>query len=350
MRINPLWALVATASLTVSATAVAGDATDDRWYVAPFGTFINSGGDRGAKDGWGAGMGFGKMLDDHFNVEIKGFYQGFGGNQGRWDLTGGTADVQYFLNRGTLSPYAVLGVGAMNTSHAGDSGTGFIGEAGAGVSYELMDNLQLRSDVRYRYNNNFNAKLQPGTDEFHDMVVNVGFVVPFGAKPAPAVALFTPPPAPAPEPMPVAQDCSTLDDDHDGVSNCDDKCPDSAAGIQVSKYGCWILDVKFDNDKDVIKPQYYPELDHAAESLKQLPGAQVEVQGHTSQTGGFKHNMGLSERRAKAVKNYLVRKHDLPNLTSRGYGWTRPIDTNETEEGRANNRRVQLEIDGKVHE
>jgi len=58
-----------------------------------------------------------------------------------------------------------------------------------------------------------------------------------------------------------------------------------------------------------------------------------------------KHNMKLSERRAIAVKKYLVDGTDSPNLTTRGYGWTQPIDTNDTEEGRANNRRVQLQVD-----
>jgi OOP family OmpA-OmpF porin len=55
---------------------------DTRWYIAPFGTFVNTGGDRKADDGWGGGMGFGKILDTHLNVELKGFYQGFGGANG----------------------------------------------------------------------------------------------------------------------------------------------------------------------------------------------------------------------------------------------------------------------------
>lgn len=207
----------------------------------------------------------------------------------------------------------------------------------------LMDNLLVRSDVRYRYNHNFNAHLQPGTDEFHDMVVNVGFVIPFGAKPSQAAAAEEqPPPAPV-----AAPDCSMLDDDNDGVNNCDDRCPNSLSDIQVSKYGCWIVDVKFDNDKAIIKEQYFPNLVNVAEAVKKHPEVTIEIQGHTRKTGGFKHNMDLSERRAKAVKDYLLRGNDLGNVTSRGYGWTMPIDTNETEEGRANNRRVQLEVDGK---
>jgi OOP family OmpA-OmpF porin len=147
---------------------------------------------------------------------------------------------------------------------------------------------------------------------------------------------------------PVA-DCSTMDGDKDGVNDCDDKCPTTLPGVQVSIRGCWIVDVKFDNDKDIIKPEYFPNLDTVAKAIKAIkehPDVKIEIQGHTSKTGGFKHNMDLSERRAIAVKNYLGETSGLPNLTTRGYGWTQPIDTNDTEEGRANNRRVQLQVDG----
>jgi len=339
-----LLALVALTGLGFLPMAQADEVVDDRFYVAPFGTFVQPGGDRGSNSGWGGGMGFGKMIDEHFNVELKGFYQGLsGGNStGEWDLTGGTADVQYFITRDTFSPYTVLGLGAMNSSHNGGSGMGFIGEAGAGFTYELHDNFLIRSDVRYRYNQNFNANLQPGTNEFHDMVVNLGFVVPFGPKPVAPVAE-----APVPPPVAVA-DCSTLDADKDGVNDCDDKCPDTLSGAQVGVNGCWIVGVNFDNDKAIIKSEYFPTLDNAAKIIQEHPELVVEVQGHTSQTGGFKHNMKLSERRALAVKKYLVDGTHSPNITSRGYGWTQPIDSNDTEEGRANNRRVQLEVNGQI--
>jgi OOP family OmpA-OmpF porin len=343
-----LLALVALISVGFLSVAQADKYQDNRWYVAPFGTFIQPGGDRGSNSGWGGGMGFGKILDEHFNVELKGFYQGLsGGNStGNWDMTGGTADVQYFIYRNTFSPYAVLGLGAMNSSHNGDSGTGFIGEAGAGFTYEVSDNFLIRSDVRYRYNQNFNANLQPGTNEFHDMIVNVGFVIPLGPKPKPVVAQ-APVLAPVAAPAPVAvADCSTRDSDHDGVNDCNDLCPNTLPGVKVSIRGCWIVDVKFDNDKDIIKPQYFKNLDSTATEIKNHPELVIEIQGHTSKTGGFKHNMNLSERRAIAVKKYLVDGTHSPNLTTRGYGWTQPIDTNDTEEGRANNRRVQLEVNG----
>jgi OmpA-OmpF porin, OOP family len=143
-----------------------------------------------------------------------------------------------------------------------------------------------------------------------------------------------------------AADCSTLDSDHDGVNDCNDMCPNTLPGAQVSIKGCWIVDVKFDNDKAIIKPEYFGNLDNAAKAIKEHPELMIEIQGHTSKTGGFKYNMELSERRAIAVKKYLVDKTDSHNLTTRGYGWTQPIDTNATEAGRANNRRVQLEVNG----
>lgn len=147
-----------------------------------------------------------------------------------------------------------------------------------------------------------------------------------------------------PAPTPVA-DCSMLDDDADGINNCNDKCPNTLKGAHVNPLGCWIVDIKFDNNKSNIKPQYYRELDNVVTVIQQNPGVNIEVQGHTSSTGTAVHNQKLSERRALAVKNYLTRNiHNGGTLTARGYGLTQPIDTNETEEGRANNRRVQLEV------
>lgn len=344
-----LFALAALTSIALISPAQADDTVDKRWYVSPFGSFIQPGGDRNTESGWGGGMGVGKILNEHFNVELKSFYQGYDSENknGRWDITGGTADVQYYISRGTFSPYTVIGLGAITSSHNGYSGIGFVGEAGAGATYEISDNFLLRSDVRYRYNNNIGANLQQGTNEFNDLVVNMGFVVPFGAKPKHVDAQS---PAPAPAVTQIVQahttDCSTLDTDHDGVNDCADQCPNTPVGAHVAINGCWTVEVKFDNDKAIIKPQYFKNLDNAADIIKNNPNLIIEVQGHTSKTGTLKHNIKLSENRALAVKKYLVHDTHSAHLTTQGYGWTRPIDTNDTEEGRSNNRRVQLEING----
>jgi len=339
---------IAVFSIGMLSIAQADEYQDDRWYVAPFATFLKTGGDRNAKDGWGGGLGIGKILNEHFNVELKGFYQGFGGysnvntgNTGRWDLTGGSADLQFYFSRGAFAPYTVIGLGAMNTSVPGDSGIGFIGEAGAGFTYELHDNFLLRSDVRYRYNNNFNAAFRPGTDEFHDMTVNVGFVIPFGAKPKSEPKLEVPVAA-AP-----AESCSTMDSDVDGVNNCDDKCPGTIAGSKVDSQGCPIsLELKgvnFKYDSAKLTPNAMIILDGVAESLIAYPQKNdIEVHGHTSSEGTSKHNLKLSQRRSQSVADYLVKKGVTNRLYPRGFGEDQPIADNNTEEGRSQNRRVEL--------
>ena len=145
---------------------------------------------------------------------------------------------------------------------------------------------------------------------------------------------------------PVA-DCSTLDGDKDGVNDCNDLCPTTLPGVPVSIKGCWIVDVKFDFDKYDIKPEYYGNLDNVVKKIIEHPEMNMQVQGHTDNVGSFKYNQGLSERRANAVKKYLTDGSHNPRITSRGFSFSQPIDTNETEAGRANNRRVQLEVEGK---
>jgi len=145
---------------------------------------------------------------------------------------------------------------------------------------------------------------------------------------------------------PVAADCSTLDGDKDGVNDCNDLCPTTLPGVPVSIKGCWIVDVKFDFNKSVIKPEYFGNLDNVIKKIIEHPEMNLQVQGHTDNVGSFKYNQKLSERRADAVKKYLTNGSHNPRITSRGFSYSRPIDTNDTEAGRANNRRVQLEVEG----
>jgi OOP family OmpA-OmpF porin len=312
---------------------------DRRWYVAPFGTFIKTGGDRQASDGWGGGMGIGKMLDKHFNVELKGFYQEFGGANGPWSLTGGTADLQYYFDRDKFSPYAVVAAGGMNSCASANCGATVIGEAGVGFTYELHDNFLVRSDVRYRYNNNLNAQVQPGTDEFHDMVVNVGFVVPFGDKPKPAEKIE--------RPVPVAAAPQILDSDGDGVVDTLDQCPGTLKGTTVDKHGCPVRLVlkgqHFQHNSAELTPNARIILDEVAQNLIAHPQKNdIEVQGHASSEGKDSYNLRLSQRRAQSVADYLKSRGVTNRLVAKGYGETQPIADNSTEEGRALNRRVEL--------
>lgn len=322
---------------------------DNRWYAAPFASYVQTGGDRKVDDGWGGGLGIGKIIDQHFNVELRGFYQDFGGKNGLLSLTGGTVDVQYYFARDKFSPYTVAGVGGINSCLGGNCAGGFIGELGLGFTYELHDNFLLRSDVRYRYNDNLGSRIQPGIDEFHDMVVNVGFVIPFGDKPKAAAPIEAPAPvAPAPRPAaPAPADCSTLDSDHDGVNNCLDKCPDTPKGSKVDFNGCPIKLIlkgsQFKYNSAELTQEAKTILDEVAASLISYPQKNdIEVQGHTSSEGSDSYNMKLSQKRAKSVVDYLKLKHVSNKLTAKGFGEAKPVADNRTEAGRSENRRVEL--------
>ena len=106
--------------------------------------------------------------------------------------------------------------------------------------------------------------------------------------------------------------------------------------------------IYFDFDKATIKPESKPALEAAAKMLNENPTINVEIQGHTDSKGSDSYNLSLSDRRAASVVAYLVQNLgiDMSRLTSRGYGESMPIATNDTDAGRAMNRRVEFKIIG----
>lgn len=134
------------------------------------------------------------------------------------------------------------------------------------------------------------------------------------------------------------------DEDGDGVCDDADKCPGTPRGAKVNSQGCWVIEnVLFDFDRADIKPEAYPILDECVAVLKNNPNVKIQIQGHTDGRGTAAYNQRLSERRAAAVKNYFVQKGIKASmLTTAGYGKSRPVASNATDEGRAKNRRVEL--------
>jgi OOP family OmpA-OmpF porin len=134
------------------------------------------------------------------------------------------------------------------------------------------------------------------------------------------------------------------DRDGDGVYDDLDQCPNTPKGAKVDNRGCWVLgDILFDFDKYNIKPQYNSELIQVAIVLQDNPSVAVEIQGHTDDIGTAGYNKKLSKQRADSVMNYLVKMGiDKKRLSTKGYGFSRPIASNLTKRGRAMNRRVEL--------
>ena len=155
-----------------------------------------------------------------------------------------------------------------------------------------------------------------------------------------------------------------LDSDGDGVPDGIDLCPNTPRGVRVDERGCpppvaklpliqilrerkaVVLEgVEFDIDKDTLRPASLTTLDEVAASLKEWPEVRLQVQGHTSEPGTEEHNMDLSQRRAAAVKAYLVsRGIDASRLEPKGYGETTPIANDESKASRQKNRRVELHV------
>jgi outer membrane protein OmpA-like peptidoglycan-associated protein len=136
-----------------------------------------------------------------------------------------------------------------------------------------------------------------------------------------------------------------VDTDGDGVPDSEDLCPNTPKGATVNSNGCWVLKgVKlFDFDDSSIKPEGHELLDEVAIILENNPAITGELRGHTDSIGSEEYNKQLSEKRAKAVEEYLENKGiDPSRLTSVGYGESQPIASNETPEGRQENRRVEL--------
>ncbi len=154
------------------------------------------------------------------------------------------------------------------------------------------------------------------------------------------------------------------DADGDGVCDGLDQCADTPAGLKVDEKGCPIeliqretelmdtgkirlQNIQFDTGKATLKPESFSTLDVVGTLLGQWPTLKIEIAGHTDDVGGAALNRALSLARAKSVLSYMTAKYpaiDSTRFTVKGYGKDKPIAPNKTEEGRAQNRRVEFTV------
>jgi OOP family OmpA-OmpF porin len=157
-------------------------------------------------------------------------------------------------------------------------------------------------------------------------------------------------PEPKPRVVPTAGRQSR-DSDGDGIDDEDDKCPGTPRDAEVDDNGCVKIEkvvlrgVNFATGSARLLPAAHETLRTVAGAMKANEKLEIEVGGHTDSVGNDSNNEKLSERRAKAVKDFLVSEGvDEDRLSTKGYGESKPADTNDTAEGRANNRRVAFRI------
>ncbi len=150
--------------------------------------------------------------------------------------------------------------------------------------------------------------------------------------------------------------CPWPDRDGDGVLDKDDKCPDVKGPASnngcpevteeaIKKLNDYAKTILFDSGKATFQQKTYPVLQAIVSILKEYPHSKFSIEGHTDTDGREASNQILSENRAAAVKNYLIENGiDSSRLSSTGFGQSKPIDTNKTKAGKANNRRVEVKL------
>jgi OmpA-OmpF porin, OOP family len=156
--------------------------------------------------------------------------------------------------------------------------------------------------------------------------------------------------------------CPDEDNDKDGILDEDDACPsapETQDGI-ADEDGCpdrirveegvitTFEAVQFKTNSDEILPESHPMLKEVSNVMKANPGMEIHVAGHSDSTGEDEHNRELSDRRAHSVRAYIISQGvDEDRLDAKGYGEEKPVATNETEEGRRLNRRVEFQLKGR---
>ncbi len=351
-----------------AAQAVMAQDYDDRWYIdGSVGMNFQDSDRQNYNVPYGM-FGIGKPLSPNWAVELN-----FNGQNAReknpdsglrWKQYGVSLDALYHFREAgrNWDPYARIGIGWQHSKEgffAGFPGplvratqteNAFAANVGVGLEAKY-GRYGIRTEVGARYDGNSTSENSPDSNYFVDLLASVGVTVALGPEPIKAVEPIVAPPAPV-------ATCADKDSDGDGVNDCNDKCPNSPAGQTVGPDGCPVpvtIDlrgVNFDFDKSKLRPDAVAILNEAIEVLRKYPELKVEVAGHTDSVGTDAYNQKLSERRARAVYDYLTHNGvDAGRLMGpHGYGESRPIapntnpDGSDNPEGRAQNRRTELNV------
>ncbi len=240
----------------------------------------------------------------------------------------------YINSAGSLRPYAVVGAGYFSTdpnTTGGQSNDDTTLNAGLGVRWMWTNRFGASLDARTVYNVD---KSNNDTIAYLGLNYYLGNVTP----------------------APVPQATSCADEDGDGVCDEVDACLGTPAGTRVDSKGCPLpvaqvasikLKVNFAFDSDVVQEKYFADLGELAKFLKRFDEVDVSIDGHTDSVGAETYNQQLSQRRAQAVVDMLVNTYgiDASRLKAVGYGESNPVASNDTAEGRAENRRVMASLE-----
>ncbi len=270
------------------------------------------------------------------------------------DLLQVGVDGLYFFSRDkNQEAFWILGLAAADFDGGAGSETQLHG--GVGIRFLSGSSWSLRSS----------AKVIRGFEDGDlDTLISVGFSYAFGQTSSPSIS------------KPVV-----MDGDGDGVADADDRCPTTPAGVQVDSMGCALdgdgdgvadykdqcpstpagrevdakgckfvltsnveieLKVNFETNSAVVEEAFLMEVEKVAKFMNKYGAVTADIEGHTDSRGAAQYNKALSQRRADAVKGLLVERYgiDVSRLSAKGYGEEKPLESNDSSDGRRANRRV----------
>jgi len=315
------------------------------------------------------GISLAKNLKDSFINQVELAYMR--SDSLPYDTTGNTNVNRFFLNANKNLPiteklacFGIAGLGYQDVTQAlaKHEDSPFF-NYGVGLKYDIpYYGIALKGDVRH---------LITTENNLNDVMYTIGLAMPLGRSNSEVIAPVIP--VVAEEPAIVApivdgdddndgvlnskdlcpnslpgavvdaNGCE-LDDDNDSVVNRLDKCPNTSAGVSVNVDGCVEtinLNINFDTNSANIKDKYNERLENFAKRMKENPSYTAVIEAHTDSRGREAYNQKLSNKRAQSAVNALKALNiESSRLQAIGYGETQPIATNDTEEGRAENRRV----------
>lgn len=323
---------------SVALLAIANDAWaadyEQRSYVAPMASYVFADDDRGTDDAVGGALAIGRRLSPYVGLELRGSYLDYGevkeglsfacrnfGNDcpDAVELYAGGLGLNLYPFRGNL--YVHLEALAGNHAHY-SGGLGY-------VFGDVAGNLSIVFEALYQ-----------SADGVEEPRINAGLLLPFGSKPSAPPAPrreAAPPPAPEPPPEPVRV----------VEAPCAISAPDDVVDLSGCEVGETILldGVHFAIDSATLNARAKETLAQVAEALATRTDLEVEVRGHTDATASDDYNLQLSVRRAESIQRYLVSAGiDAERLQVEGFGESQPVASNETQEGRALNRRAELHV------
>lgn len=274
--------------------------------------------------------------------------------------------LYHFAANGQVQPFLLMGAGEERRQYGNTTADNSMINAGAGLKIQFSERVSLRTDMRI--SNDMD-------NELTSYAVNVGFNFLVGGS------------APAKQPIentvadsdddgvadgqdrcPGTAAAVTVDnygcelktdDDQDGVANAVDACPDTSPGARVDTKGCYVtitqtkeisLRVGFELNSFNVTPDSYEDIEAVAQFMREYPLTDVNIEGHTDDTGAAAYNQQLSQKRAEAVAKVLTDRFgiDSSRVSATGYGESQPIVANDSAENRARNRRVTAKITARV--